>query len=92
MEALKISRTSNLRTVTLILNKHAHLLKSNPEKLDLDRLKHQLDIVDEKDTSFRISHNEISSLLGDGIHVDEEQVTLDHFEEQVQKTASIESN
>ena len=52
MEVLKTSRSSNLRTITRILNKHVSFLESNPEKLDLDQLKHQLDIVDVKDTSF----------------------------------------
>ena len=89
MEALKKSRSAYSGTVTRIWNRYARLLEEDPSSFYHRQLEHKLESIRNTDLSYHKIHEEIS-LAGEGtLSPEEEQETLETFEDSVERTRSL---
>ena len=89
MEALKKSRSAYSGAVTRIWNRYARLLEEDPSSFDHGQLEHKLESIRNTDLSYHKIHEEIS-LAGEGtLSPEEEQETLETFEDSVERTRSL---
>ena len=89
MEALKKSRSAYSGAVTRIWNRYDRLLEEDPSLFDHGQLEHKLESIHNTDLSYHKIHEEIS-LAGEGtLSPEEEQETLETFEDSVERTRSL---
>ncbi len=89
MEALKKSRSAYSGAVTRIWNCYARLLEEDHSSFDHGQLEHKLESIRNTDLSYHKIHEEIS-LAGEGtLSPEEEQETLETFEDSVERTRSL---
>ena len=89
MEALKKSRSAYSGAVTRIWNRYARLLEEDPSSFDHGQLEHKLESIRNTDLSYHKIHEEIS-LAGEGtLSPEEEQETLETFEDSVERSRSL---